>query len=121
MRRSMTALFTSLVSLLRVLYAAAFVLTASSASAQPAVAGGGAHSLILKPDGTVWAAGQNGWGQLGNDTTITSELPVQVIGLTTVTAVAAGGTHSMALTAGGRVYVWGWNGYKQLGDASANY
>lgn len=121
MRRSMTASFTSLVSLLRVLYAAAFVLTASSAAAQPAVSGGGGHSLMLKADGTVWAAGQNVWGQLGNNSQTTSGLPVQVIGLTNVTAIAAGGTHSMALTASGTVYVWGWNASSQLGDASTNY
>ena len=30
------------------------------------ISAGGHHSLILKTDGTVWATGQNNYGQLGN-------------------------------------------------------
>ena len=33
-----------------------------------AIAAGGYHSMVLKADGTVWAAGGNGYGQLGDGT-----------------------------------------------------
>ena len=34
-----------------------------------AIAAGGFHSMVLKGDGTVWAAGSNSDGQLGDGTT----------------------------------------------------
>ena len=37
------------------------------------------HNIAVKSDGTVWTWGWNVNGQLGNDTTIDSESPVQVI------------------------------------------
>src|SRR3979490_3447829 len=54
------------------------------------VAGGDDHSLALRSDGTVWAWGNNGWGQLGNGTYTRSLTPTQVSGLTNVKAIAAG-------------------------------
>ena len=45
-----------------------------------AVAGGFAHSLALKRDGTVWAWGSNDSGQLGDGTTISRLTPIQVLG-----------------------------------------
>jgi len=71
-----------------------------------AVAAGGAGSLALLTDGTVW---QWGAGQL---------LPVQVPGLSGVTAIAAGGAHYLALTSSHQVYAWGAGGSGQLGDAT---
>ena len=41
----------------------------------------GGHSLAIKSDGTVWAWGNNGFGQLGDNTTTYSNVPVQVRGL----------------------------------------
>ena len=71
-----------------------------------AIAGGLLHSLALKSDGTVWAWGFNGQGELGNGTNTNSNTPVQVLGpggvgyLSGVTAIARGGTHSLALEGG---------------------
>ena len=91
-----------------------------------AIAAGGSHSLALRNDGTVWAWGYNGRGQLGNDTTTDSLVPVQVvlqsgnnpIFLTNITAIAAGGAFSVALKNDGTVWVWGYNGFGQLGNNS---
>ena len=44
------------------------------------VAGGGWHTLELKSDGTVFAHGMGSSGQLGNNNTEDSALPVQVVG-----------------------------------------
>ena len=83
------------------------------------VAGGYAHSVAVKPDGTVWAWGLNLEGQLGDGTsTQSSTVPVQAVGATDAIAVAAGSYHSLALKADGRVLAWGRNTYGQLGDGT---
>jgi alpha-tubulin suppressor-like RCC1 family protein len=56
-----------------------------------AVAGSPTHRLALRSDGTVWAWGNNLSGQLGNGTTISSAIPVQVQDLSDVVAIAAPG------------------------------
>jgi len=62
--------------------------------------------------------GNNGLGELGNGTTTSSNVPVQVSNLTGVTAIAAGQTHSMALKSDGTVWTWGDNTYGELGNSS---
>ena len=88
-----------------------------------AVAAGSYHSLALCSDGTVAAWGYNYFGQLGNDTTSSSGVPVAVdtagvLSGKTVAAVTAGYLHSMALCADGTVATWGRNNYGQLGNNS---
>jgi alpha-tubulin suppressor-like RCC1 family protein len=94
-----------------------------------ALAAGGFHSLALRKDGTVWAWGYNGNGQLGNGCIVgvdcvNSTTPVQVKlspngpPLRGVVAIAAGFWHSMAVTSSGQLYVWGDNTYGQLGDGT---
>lgn len=75
-----------------------------------AVAGGAAHSLALRADGTVaaWGAGTNYSGlnlQFGQ-----SLVPAN---LSNVIALAAGYYHSLALRADGTVVAWGNNQYGQ--------
>jgi alpha-tubulin suppressor-like RCC1 family protein len=87
-----------------------------------AIAGGGNHSLALIRDGTVQAWGLNNSGQLGDNTTNESHLPVWVKGpggvdyLGGATAISAGGEHSLALLSDGTLRAWGSNGNGQLGD-----
>ena len=76
------------------------------------------HTVYLKNDGTVWAWGNNGNGQLGDGSTTQSTTPVQVSGLSGVIAIAAGGTHTVALKDDGTVWAWGNNSNGQLGDGS---
>jgi len=83
-----------------------------------AVAEGFAYSLALKSDGTVWAWGENGRGQLGDGTTANRPAPVQVSGLSGVVAIAAGFRHSLAATGDGTVWAWGANDGGQLGDGT---
>lgn len=80
-----------------------------------AVAQGGVHTLFLKADGTVWATGDNTYGQLGIGSATSQTRPVKVPSLSNVIAVAAGTVHSMALTADGWVWAWGDNSIGQLG------
>jgi alpha-tubulin suppressor-like RCC1 family protein len=51
-------------------------------------AAGDSHSIALKNDGTIWAWGDNGDGELGNGTNKDSNVPVQVSGLIGVTTIA---------------------------------
>ena len=83
-----------------------------------AVSAGGAHSLALKSDGTVWAWGSNTSGQLGDGSTTDRLAPVQVGGLSGVTAIAAGTDFSMALKNDGTVWTWGNGTSGQLGNGA---
>lgn len=83
------------------------------------VALGANHTLALKSDGTVYAWGQNKYGQLGNGAQADTQVPIQVQGLTNIVQIAAGNWHSLALRTDDVVYVWGWNQRGQLGDGTA--
>ncbi len=93
--------------------------TVSLAGVKEAVAGG-THTLAVTGEngGSVWAWGNNGYGQLGDTTTTARKTPVRVANITGVTAVAGGGQHSLALKSDGTVWGWGYNGYGQLGDST---
>ncbi|WP_253900279.1 RCC1 domain-containing protein, partial [Corallococcus carmarthensis] len=82
------------------------------------IAAGGAHSLVVRQDGTADAWGHNGYGQLGDGTNMDQFLPVpvQVQGLTGVTALSATAYHTLALKQDGTVWAWGYNDSGQLGD-----
>jgi alpha-tubulin suppressor-like RCC1 family protein len=69
------------------------------------------------PDGTVWAWGGNGSGQLGDGTNANADVPVQAKNLRDVTAISAGRDHAMAVRVGGTVWVWGSNEHGELGPA----
>ncbi len=77
--------------------------------------GGCGHHLALKRDGTVWAWGDNYYGQLGDGATAGRMTPAQVAGLSGVTAIAGGTEHSLAVKRDGTVWAWGYNGGGQLG------
>ena len=89
-----------------------------------AVAAGYNHTAALKQDGTVWAWGYNGSGQVGDGTTIERETPLQVIGpngasfLTDIAALVAGASYTVALKADGTVWTWGNNQSGELGDGT---
>ncbi|NWF84209.1 MAG: hypothetical protein HXY18_10305 [Bryobacteraceae bacterium] len=81
-----------------------------------AVSQGGGHTLAIKSDGSVWAWGQNSYGQLGDGTKNERTTPLQVPGLTDIVAIAAGSGHSLALRSDGAIFGWGQNSSGQLGD-----
>ena len=81
-----------------------------------AISAGGFHTMILKTDGTLWATGHNGVGQLGNGTIWGQSTPVQV--MRDVQEVAAGGNHTMILKTDGTLWATGLNNDGQLGDGT---
>jgi alpha-tubulin suppressor-like RCC1 family protein len=88
-----------------------------------AVAGGGAHVLALKSDGTVLAWGHNQSGQLGDGTAPNDHsTPVGVAGLgpgSGIVAIAAGDSFSLAAKGDGSVLAWGNNKTGELGDGTS--
>ena len=105
--------------------------------ATPMVRTGENFTVALKSDGTVWAWGDNTYGQLGTGKTFEelpyAPYPVRVTGLGTRTSepvmarltlikeISAGFRHAMARTADGSVYVWGDNSRGQLGQNEEVY
>ncbi|MCC6398608.1 MAG: hypothetical protein IT282_16460 [Bacteroidetes bacterium] len=76
-----------------------------------AVAGeASAHVLALRSDSTVWALDSNVVGELGDGTFVSSEVPVQVKGLTDVVQISAQFSYNLALKKDGSVWFWGFEG-----------
>lgn len=80
-----------------------------------AIAAGGNHDLALTRTGEVWSWGDNYYGQLGNGTMISSQIPQEISGLKDIVDIAAGVSHSLAVDFSGNVYAWGSNDNCQLG------
>lgn len=81
------------------------------------------HGLATATDGAVWAWGDNGAGQLGDDTTTSRDHAAPVStgngnGFTGVERVSAGDSHSLALKSDGTAWAWGSNELGQLGDGT---
>jgi len=86
------------------------------------VAAGAKHTLAIKNDGTLWAWGDNTYGQLGDNSKISRLTPVQVVGAGTDnlwSQIAAGERHTIALKSNGELWAWGNNQYGQLGIGGA--
>lgn len=77
---------------------------------------GSSFTLAIKNNGTLWAWGLNSSGQLGNGSTTTSLLPIQIGTNNDWSKVDTGFAHTIALkTIDGAVYTWGNNNDGQLG------
>ena len=84
------------------------------------VAAGGHHSYALKSDGTVWAWGLNFYGELGNNSTTNSPIPVQVNGLAGCVTVASGAYHGMAIASSAAAEITAYSLPGQTGSATIN-
>jgi len=82
------------------------------------ISAGYSHTLALTPDGTVWAWGGNGRGELGDGSETDRHTPVRVTGLTGVIQVSAGASQSLALRSDGTVWAWGRNDVGQVGNGT---
>ena len=81
-----------------------------------AIAAGELHTCIVDSTGAAWCRGWNVAGQLGNNTTQNSDVPVDVLGLgAPLASISARGNNTCALDTAGAVWCWGWNLTGQLG------
>jgi len=88
-----------------------------------AIAAGNDFSVVLCSDGTMVSWGTNTNGQLGNNSTTRSSVPVLVDASGAlfgrlITAIAAGGSHMLARGSDGSLYAWGLNTNGQLGNGT---
>jgi len=91
-----------------------------------AISAGELSTMAIQSDGSLWAWGENGWGQLGNGTLTEQHTPVMI--MENVVAVSAGGSihvrrditaaHTMAVQADGSLWAWGNNRWGQLGNGT---
>jgi alpha-tubulin suppressor-like RCC1 family protein len=88
-----------------------------------AVASGINHSLTLKNEGSLWAWGDNGSGQLGLGDSVSGNknVPTRVGTASDWAVIAAGFEHSLALKANGSLWAWGGNSFGQLGHGDNVY
>ncbi|HZL77721.1 MAG TPA: hypothetical protein VFC17_02635 [Candidatus Limnocylindrales bacterium] len=86
-----------------------------------AIAAGDHHSLFLKSDGSLWAMGGNGFGELGDGTLNSggTNSPEKIVA-SGVTAIAGGTDHSLFLKSDGSLWGMGDNDPGQLGDGTAH-
>ncbi|MES2707389.1 MAG: hypothetical protein V4726_12395 [Verrucomicrobiota bacterium] len=84
------------------------------------VSAGGSHSLAIKSDGSVWAWGEDTYGQLGDSATASAtNVPVYAAGFSSdASMVAAGGSSTLALESNGYIWAWGSNVGGMLGDGT---
>lgn len=87
---------------------------------EPMAETSGAHTIMLKSNGTVWTFGIGDGGELGTGKNQTSDEPAQAIfpDGTEIIQVACGERHNLALDSQGNVWAWGTEAYGELGSTN---
>jgi len=79
------------------------------------------NMLALKSDGTVWAWGNNTYGQIGDGTIgVQRNFAVKVLNLTNVVNINTAYLSSFAVKGDGTIWAWGYNGAFGLGDGTTS-
>lgn len=90
--------------------------TLSYAQCWQSVSSGYQSTLAIKSDGTLWAWGDNDFGQLGTGNFAPKNSPVQVGTESNWKEISCGENHVVAIKTDGTLWAWGDNFAGQLGD-----
>jgi len=82
------------------------------------ITSGDASACALATTGAAYCWGTDANGQLGNNSTTSSDVPVAVSGGLTFSEIDSGANHACALTTAGAARCWGYNANGQLGNNS---
>jgi len=82
------------------------------------ISGGAVHTCGIKSDDTARCWGNNGQGQLGDNTTVPRSTPVTLSGGGTWKRLSAGAYHTCGIRSDDTLRCWGSNGNGQIGDNS---
>ena len=94
------------------------IFATNGAPAVTGLAAGNRHTLLVRPDGSLWAMGYNFYGQLGDGTNLDQYAQEEIV-FSNVTAVVAGAYFSLFMKADGSLWGMGDDAYGQLGDNSS--
>jgi alpha-tubulin suppressor-like RCC1 family protein len=98
-----------------------FITLQISAQCWQTISAGYSHSLAVKEDGTLWAWGSNGVGNLGDNTTVDKNTPIQIGTDANWLKVCANFSSSYAIKADGTLWAWGVNSQGQLGLGTSTF
>ena len=71
--------------------------------------------FATKNDGTLWGAGENNYGEVGNNSRTDPSSPIQIPG-TTWKSGSVSGDVTAATKTNGTLWMWGWNAHGWLGQ-----
>lgn len=79
------------------------------------------HTCAVASDNQAYCWGRNSYGQLGNNSTVQSLVPIAVSAGAipagkTIKSITAGNYHTCAIASDDQAYCWGYNLYGQLGN-----
>ncbi len=82
------------------------------------VSAGGYYTIAINTDGSLWAWGNNPYGELGDGTNTQRNSPKQIGSATNWTSISAGDHHTIAIKTDGSLWAWGYNIVGELGDGT---
>lgn len=86
------------------------------------VSAGQYSTFAIKTDGTLWAWGQNTWGELGTNDTTNRSSPIQTVAYgTSWKQTVCGDSLIAAIKTDGTLWTWGYNGTGALGTNNTTH